>query len=307
MIMQHIFRQGSVIAAIMKIASSAILPKSKKDSYQLLLTEIVTEKILPPRSQNLVNDYITHVGGNPSWYKGTIPSHMFPQWGFPVLVENMKELPYKFTRILNAGVTLEVKHPILIGEPLIAKALLKEIEDDGNRVIMKQELITGTKKFPESLICGITAIVPLKNRGKKEKKDKPIIPENVREIARLKLRKRCGFDFAMLTGDINPVHWSKFYAKMIGFPNTIMHGYSIMARTIEVLNNSLWSGDVTRLKSFEGRFIKPIIVPVEMSVFIDNAGNVFIGRCPLGSAYFIGSYNKITNFAVKLLPLGMGM
>ena len=36
----------------------------------------------PPRSHELVRDYVKHVGGDPSAYKNTLPPHMFPQWGF---------------------------------------------------------------------------------------------------------------------------------------------------------------------------------------------------------------------------------
>ena len=32
----------------------------------------------------LIRDYIRHVGGDPAWYRGRVPPHFFPQWGFPL-------------------------------------------------------------------------------------------------------------------------------------------------------------------------------------------------------------------------------
>ena len=70
------------------------------------------------------------------------------------------------------------------------------------------------------------------------------IPSGARSIDHWQLGTEVGLQFAMLTGDFNPVHWVGRYAKMMGFNNNIVHGFSMLARTIESLNRNSLDGDV---------------------------------------------------------------
>lgn len=286
----HLFRQGPVIKTLLKAAFSSI-SKGRKDhnSSEIAVPGPVLEQIVEPRNSRLVADFIRHLGGQLSWYKGVLPPHFFPQWGFPLMAGTLEGLPYNLSRILNGGCHFEVLHPLPSDQKLFCKAQLVELDDNGYRVILKQKLITGTKKNPESLIAYVNAVLPLK-RSEGPKKEKPSVPSTARELDSWKLGKKSGLDFALLTGDFNPVHWVPSYARMFGFPNTILHGFSTMARTVETLNRRLWFGQIHRLSTFESRFVKPIVFPGEAKVYLDDMNTVFVGKALGGPAYLSGNF-----------------
>jgi acyl dehydratase len=95
----------------------------------------------------------------------------------------------------------------------------------------------------------------------------------------------------VLTGDFNPVHWVPPYAKMAGFKSTILHGFSTLARSIETLNNHVWSGDRRRLKTVDVRFVKPLLLPNRVHVF-HGPGRFSVGDAPGGPAYLTGEYTS---------------
>ena len=95
--------------------------------------------------------------------------------------------------------------------------------------------------------------------------------------------------FAALTGDFNPLHWLRPYAKAFGFKSTILHGFASMGRAIEGLNKSLFSGDVTRITVFDARFTKPLVLPARVGLYL-RGQEVFIGDGPGGPAYLVGSF-----------------
>ena len=309
---KHILSQGPVIKALLKTASITMYSKLAKNKNKTLssLPGPVFTDILQPRNSLLIKDYIQNTGGKHSWYRGKIPAHMFPQWGVPILAKTIQNLPYDISRILNGGVRFEIKQDLIADKPLYLKARLLDIDDNGKRVIFKQELITGNSENKEALICQVTAILPLKGKPKSFKADKnskneqnqkklksdnkskkQLIPMNTHEIDRWNLTSRSGFDFALLTGDFNPVHWIPVYARLFGFSTSILHGFSTMGRTIESLNHKIWIGKTSNLKTFESRFVRPLLLPNTVSVFVDYNGGVFVGHAKGGVPYLIGKYS----------------
>jgi len=248
---------------------------------------------VPPRSADLVRDYVRHVGGDPAWYRKTLPPHLFPQWGFPLLAATLRDVRYDMTRILNAGCRMQLRAPLPAGEPLQLRALLADVDDNGERVILTERLVTGTAGAPEALICDIQALVPLprkKDAPRRPGKEKPRVPEAARAVGEWRLAANAGLQFALLTGDFNPVHWIPPVARMSGFKSTILHGYATLARTIETLHHGLWSGRVDRLREIEVRFVRPLVLPARVAVFVDDQGGVFVGKAPGGPAFLTGTF-----------------
>jgi len=248
---------------------------------------------LPPRDPRLIHDYVKAVGGDPKAYRGTVPAHMFPQWGFPVLSRALEVLPYNMTRLLNGGCRMEMLHPIPAGEELELRARLVEVDDDGTRALIRTQLITGTASTPDALVSHITAFLPLAKKKKGAgKKERPRVPAGARQLDSWSLRPGCGADFSVLTGDINPIHWSPRYARMAGFKKTILHGFSMQARVVESLNRRLFSGDPTQLTEVEVRFVKPLLVPSKTAVWVTDDGEVAVGDAPGGPAALTGTFKK---------------
>ncbi len=304
---RHILEQGATISALGRVAFSAIEQqlRGKPPASTPQVPGPTIEATYPARSPELVRDYIRHVGGDPAAYKGTLPAHLFPQWGFGLGGQALQGLPYPLARVLNGGCNMEIRAPLPANEPLTVRAHLESIDDDGRRAVLQQRVITSTASAPDALIADMFAIVPLSSSkkdgdgkadkagnvatAKKDKKDSPRVPDDARELAYFKLSANAGLDFAKLTGDFNPVHWVPGYARAFGFPNVILHGFGTMARAIEGVNRGVFAGDVTRIKRWTCRFTKPLVLPAKVGLYVRDQ-DVFVGVAKGGPAFLVGHF-----------------
>ena len=304
---RHILEQGPTIAALGRVALSALeqqLGKSAPSGPSQVPGPTI-DAVYPPRSPELVRDYVRHVGGDPAAYKKHLPPHLFPQWGFGLGGQALRGLPYPLAKVLNGGCNMEIRSQIPNDEPLHVTARLESIDDDGRRAVLQQRVVTSTASAPDALIADMFAIVPLgsgkkreNGKGASEKAEKAAaparkemhrVPGDAREISYFRVNAKAGLDFAKLTGDFNPVHWIPGYARAFGFPNVILHGFSTMARAIEGVNRSLFAGDVTRIAKWNCRFTKPLVLPAKAGLYV-RGNDVFVGAAPGGPAYLVASF-----------------
>ncbi|HOX37965.1 MAG TPA: MaoC/PaaZ C-terminal domain-containing protein [Candidatus Brocadiia bacterium] len=298
--LRHVLRQGPVIRTVLKVACLKALPGRGKSSGSPRIPGPILEDELPPRNPRLVRDYILHVGGDQSWYAGVVPAHMFPQWGFPILFRTLDGQSYDISRVINVGCEIRMNRPLPAGERLVLSACLESVDDNGERAIIRQRVVTGTRSAPEAVVGYVSTLVPLKTGRKsggnkdKPKKEKPKVPENAREIARWRLSGRSGLEFAYVTGDFNPMHWSRAYARAFGgHRGVILHGFAQVARAVESMNRHLFSGNPGRLARIEARFTAPLVIPGETGVFVDADGGFFVGAASGEPASLVGSYETV--------------
>jgi MaoC like domain len=290
----HAFAQGPSIAALGRVALSG-LRKQKHSPPQLAAGPGPwIEERLPPRSPELIRDYIRHVGGDPGWYRGRLPAHFFHQWGFPIAAKALLGLGYPLAKVINGGCRIENRAPLPASEPLLVRVRIESVDDDGKRAIITQRIVTGTAKSPDAVIADLRAFIPLAKKedgnGKKAPKVRPQVPANAHEIAFLRVKEDAGLDFAKLTGDFNPIHWVKSYAKAAGFRTVILHGFSTFARSVEALNRARFAGDPMRLKTIDVRLSRPLVLPARVGVYVNTEGGIWVGDAPGGGAYLEGRF-----------------
>ncbi len=284
---RHVLSQGPVMAALARTAAAAAFAKPAATAPATPGPWLEAE--LPPRPEDLVRDFIRHVGGDPGWYRGRVPATLFPQWGFPLAARTLLGLPYPLARVMNAGCRVEVHAPLPAGERLHVRARLESIDDNGQRALITQKVITGTASVPDALVCDMRVFVPLaKREGGRGRKAPATVPGGLKEIAFFRLSPTAGRDFAMLTGDINPIHWVPAYARASGFKRCILHGFSTMARAVEALNRRVFAGDVARLRTLDVRFTNPLLLPAQVGVYVGGGGEVVVGDAPAGRSYLEG-------------------
>ena len=290
---KHILRQGPVIASMGRTAFAALLQQlSKSESAPVATPGPEFKQVVRPLPQDLVQDYVRHVGGDTAAYKTVLPPHLFPQWGFALATQTLLGISYPLAKVMNGGCRIEIHKPLPNNEPLNVSARLEDIDDNGRRAVLHQKIITGTSSAPNALVSHLYAIVPLGNKEKGENRKKsepPRVPENVRELAFWKIGPKAGLDFAKLTGDFNPIHWIPAYARASGFKNTILHGFGTMARAMEGINR-VPCADGKQIKVFDVKFTRPLVLPAQVGLYIDDQQNVFVGDAPGGPAYLVGTY-----------------
>ncbi len=289
---RYILHQGPVLGAIARAALVALKSASGKENRppSQVPGPIITASI-SPRPPDLVRDYIRHVGGDPAWYREQVPAHLFPQWVFPYQAKGIEGLQYPIQRVLNGGCRLQMNAPLPLHQRFGLEVQLLDIDDNGRRAVVHQQATVATSSHPQAVIADVYGIVPLGGGNKSGKRDdRPRVPTIVKELGRWKLGTHVGLDFAKLTGDFNPIHWIPLAARASGFRNVINHGFSTMARAIEGLNRSVFSGDVSRLESIDVQFKKPLVLPAEVGLYVDD-DRVFVGDAPGGPAYLVGTYS----------------
>jgi acyl dehydratase len=304
--MRHVLEHGPALRALAQTAVGVLEQRvrgGKAPAAAPTAPGEWSETELPPRSPGLIKDYIRHVGGDPAWYRGTVPAHFFPQWGFSLMGQAIAKLPYPMMRVMNAGCRIEQRAPLPAGEPLRVRSRLESIDDDGRRVILVSRIVTGTASVPEAVIADMRAFVPLGGGGNGKQSGKPdgkpaadkggakaSVPLDAREIAFLRLRADAGLDFAKLTGDFNPIHWIPAYARASGFKACILHGFGSFALATSTIVRGLLSGDAGKLRSIEARFTRPLVMPGKMGIYVTDAGELFAGDGPGAAAYLAGRF-----------------
>jgi len=288
--LRHVLEQGPMLRALGRAAVSTAVSMFRSSRPRGDAPSVpgpwIEGEIAP--SAALVAAYVRHVGGDPSAYRKEVPAHLFPQWGLPLAARATSGLSYPIARVLNAGCRLEIRAPLPLGEPLLVRARLESVDDDGQRAILTQRVVTGPRSMPDAVVADVRAFVPL--QAERDKRRAPVlVPTESREIAFGRVGAGAGLDFAKLTGDFNPVHWVPAYARGAGFRSCILHGFATLARAVEALHRRAFSNDVHALTGIDVRFTRPLLLPRTVGVYIAG-GDVFVGDGPGGMAYLAGSF-----------------
>lgn len=262
--------QGPVVRSLLGVGWRAATTKPPA-ALPALPPPAVTETVQARPSQ-LVGAYLRWLGSSARRYRGQVPPHLFPQWGFPLMTEAMGDLPYPMTKVLNQGCRVTLHRPLPAGEPLALKARLEDVREEPRKARVHTRLTTGTASAPEAVVADVFAVVPLPakdNEGRKRggRPPRPGIPLHAKELDRRRFKADAGRDFALLTGDINPIHWIRPAARAAGFKNTILHGFATLGWAWEGLVTHRLSGDPDRVGGVEVRFVRPLVLPASVGLY----------------------------------------
>jgi acyl dehydratase len=287
--------QVPMLQAFGRTAANALRQRLSRSKPQLELPGQVLSATLPPRPRELVDAYLAHVSPRASanHWGPYLPSHLFPQWGFPLLQAALAPIPYPLMDLLNGGCRMVVHAPLPADEPLDVTAQLIRIDDDGKRAIMHLRLLTGTRSVPEALEVDFQAIVRLRRKSDNEpQRARPTVPQDATELARWSLDARAGLEFALLTGDFNPIHWVPLAAKAAGFRSVILHGFASMSRAAEQLVSELPPTAAPAglaLREMDVRFVKPLVLPANVGLYRLGSG-LSVGPAPGDEAFMVGTF-----------------
>lgn len=293
--LKHILQQGANLKTLGNVGLAAL--RSPPEGPPPELPGPLLEAELPPRPAQLVEDFIRWTGGEPRAWEGCLPPTLFPQWGFPLLGPALKGLPYPLSKVLNQGCRLTVNAPLPADAPLRVSVQLVAIEAQPHKARIHQRLVTGTAEVPEALVADVFAHVPLDGPRPEgsARRGAPTVPHEARKLQRLELTTSAGWDFALLTGDLNPIHWLGPYAKLAGFKRVILHGFASLACSLQAVVQHRWSGDPFRLQQLDVRFTRPLVLPARPAVYLgtepgsDGARALALGEELGGKAYMLGS------------------
>lgn len=220
--------------------------------------------ILINPDNELIDQFHNYLGKEEK-YSTTIAPHLFPLYSFIPLFKKLELLPYPLFKILNQGVEITISKEIPRKEFNLTVEVESPIEEE-NKIKLPQNISFNNINGETFLMAKIHGVIPLKSNKTKSKKEVPNF-EAEHEII-LKYTKEKARRFALITGDVNPIHLSSIIAKIFGFKSSIMHGFGILSDIFEEIEASYG-----RIESIKISFIKPVILNSKTLLKIESKQN----------------------------------
>ncbi|EOM76511.1 (3R)-hydroxyacyl-ACP dehydratase subunit HadB [Rhodococcus rhodnii] len=79
-------------------------------------------------------------------------------------------------------------------------------------------------------------------------------------------------NYAGVSGDPNPIHWSDEVAKLAGLPDVVAHGMLTMGLGAGFVTS--WLGDPGAVREYNVRFTSPVFVPADSAAEVEFTGKV---------------------------------
>lgn len=295
--LRHARHQRANLATLGRIALSGL---SRRPSDVPSVPGTRFEATVAPIDDHLRADFAAWCGAPEGRWGAEIPPWMFPQWGLPLLAKTLDAIPWPVAKVVNGGCTITRNGPLPAGQPLQVTAQLVGIEQTERRARMHQRLTTGPASDPEALVADVYAVVPLAKPGSGgSKREPPVVPEGAERIGPLDAPAGAGWEFALLTGDFNPLHWLGPYAKVAGFGGVILHGFGTLARAAECVLDVWLDGDPDRFASLDVRFTRPLRLPASTGIHLgpveENTRSLSVGDAPGATARVLGTVTARSN------------
>lgn len=230
-----------------------VLPAKPRREYRPLA------QTLAPPAPYLVSAYRAWCGVN-GGDPGVLPPHLFCQWGLEPALRMFEDSPYDLTEVINQGVTLTVNGPLPANERLRLRVSLEEIRETAGATLVDMRIATGTLDDPERVVAILHSAF-LKPGGSQ----RAVVAKPFKAAVKQWLpagywqaEPGDGLQFALLTGDFNPIHWLDSAGRKSPFGQTVLQGLGMFARTYELLARE------GELKEIEVRFQRPVPLPSDV-------------------------------------------
>jgi len=279
--------QGPMLASLGRIALGAAIPMGRPSFNPQEFVDEHQVRSAPP--EELVDRYAAWSGASDA-YRTTLPPHMIAQWSIPLATKILRQTRYNMATIINQGVKLRTNGELPRGVPLHLGASILRVEETDGRARVSVSLTTGTVADPAIVEAVMESTFPLPGAPRKERKSRIEDEVDWRSIGNWQASKNDGLEFAILTGDFNPIHWVGIAGWLSPFKSTVLQGFGMMARTFEVLDKT----NPVDLVDF--RFLKPVTLPsppltVQVHTSAEGSRVRLVG--PDTKVHLVGTYSHL--------------
>lgn len=231
----------------------SLLPFRARDQVQGT-DRVHTARVRAGSDRNL-DAFAVWAGAPPERYAGVVPPTSAARWAMPMVARLSSMAPHSLLKVVNQGVRLRVDGELPRGPLDLAGQLVEVREDDGRvRIHTRVEATAGDAATPAVTLDALAAVVTGRRHGTRAS----AVPEPDRweRVGSWSAADDDGRAFFRLTGDFNPIHTSRTFARRTRFRGPILHGFASFARTSEVLVDALGS-----VADLEVRFVTPVPIP----------------------------------------------
>lgn len=213
---------------------------------------------IKPASERLVDEYMKWAGASIKDYDQTLPPHFCSHWAMAPLATLGSMASYDVRHILNQGLRLQIRAPILRGETLFLRGRLESVTEEPHRVRIHSRLAAFTTSHTDAIIIDNYTAIPLSSKPPKLAGQKTEI-STFRTIGHWAASANAGLEFGLVTGDYNPIHTVKAIGKRSAFGGCILQGFGTFARSYEILYKAGFD-----ICDIEVRFLKPLRLPTPL-------------------------------------------
>ncbi|MCM2680866.1 MaoC/PaaZ C-terminal domain-containing protein [Echinimonas agarilytica] len=249
-----ILEQGTMLRSFASLIGREILsftlPAENPSEF-----EVISSPISLP-SERLINHYVQWSGASADRYRAKIPPHLFFHLAMPMCIQQLKQSRYPLGRIINQGCGMVVNHPIPYQSEINAEITIQRLRETAGRVRIIQHVAISTAEIEHAIELEIQTLLPLgpeAGRRPMRKED----PRIFQPLGQWTAIDSDGSNFALLTGDFNPIHWSDIAGKFSPFGSKVLHGFGTFVRTYELLQTALNRS----VHHIDVRFTAPLKLP----------------------------------------------
>jgi hypothetical protein len=263
-------QQLRTIGAFTRLIASGALASLGSSSRSDLPGRAQVRCSVPCPSPRAVEQFLSSTGGDPELYRAPgrsffVPPTFFATWALPELSRalSISRLPFNFARVLHAASSVRVHRLHTCEEPLSFVASVQSVQRTGNRVRIDQTLVVTSSRDQPVLTASLSLVIPQRRRVGSRAPE--LAPMSALPIADLELPLGEGWTYAGLSGDYNPVHWSRTAARLSGFTGPIAHGFDLMTRICHLATRQLATAP-SKLGALEVAFRKPVPLPARLKL-----------------------------------------
>nr|WP_312179342.1 MaoC/PaaZ C-terminal domain-containing protein [Arthrobacter sp.] len=201
----------------------------------------------------------------------TLPSGYVHSFAFPVAMSVMAREDFPLPLLGMVHLRNEVRHlrPIHYTEPLSVIAWAENLSGhrSGTQVELVAEVRSGTELVwtGRSTYLAKGVFLPRFDRPVNRPERTEFVPPL--PTAQWRLGADAGRNYAMVSGDFNPIHLSSLSAKALGMKRSIAHGMYLASRVVEEAGPA-----VQEPFEWEIEFESPVFLPATVSLRISDAG-----------------------------------
>lgn len=251
----HILKQRRLLSVFV---SNSLPPSRTTDATNPQLVRL---------SKKHVRDFIAWSGGCSDEWGEQIPPTLFPYWMMTSFAPCLSGRDLPLSRLLNGGCRVKQFEPIMVNEDFQVQSSFDsfEVHDHFKMLSFRSE----TRHQDEALLLESTVRlwIPNPSRAMGTKKVTELRPTGDL-LGSTIAGKQYGWAFACLTGDLNPIHWLRLWARAFGFRACMQHGFGTLAKCYEIMLKT----NRSKRSALEGgvSFRSPVPLPSTARLYWEN-------------------------------------
>lgn len=250
---------------MLKTIGNIVIKTLKKQEIKIPKIENVTLDFTVTPHKKIVESFHRWLGVSKK-YSNSIAPHLYPQWAIPELFKLGEDYSLPLHKVLNQGCRIKINGILPLNSNLVGKVQLLDIIELDGKYRINQKIWTGPKENPAAIEAEINAVI-LKNNKKSFSKAKRNIEHHFSPktlLSRIYISENDAKNYGLISGDVNPIHMSKYLAKIFGLKTSLMHGFGLSSILFEEIEKH-----ALIIKELEIKFLNPVYLNNYIKVYLE--------------------------------------